>query len=114
MDDNKEMTIEGALSVLIKHAECLSDGMFPAEIKQAAAVLRHVGKPVERSHNGYRCNWCSRWFVDGYDYGDHECGRRFTMNNQKLKCTKRWTETPVLKLVIEKSEPVYVPVESEE
>lgn len=120
MTDNKEMTIEDALGLVLgltnrtveKWDGVDESGLSQSirDLKQAAAVLRQIGEPVDRSEVVKHCVFCSRELHTSVGMC-HYCG----WSNENTKyVTKRWTETPVLKRVIETSEPVYSPVESEE
>lgn len=75
--------------------------------RQAADMLKNGGPVVEKEHVWCRCNWCSRWFVDGYDYANHSCGRTTTMGNQKVTTIKKWTEREKIQIVTEKSESTF-------
>lgn len=121
MAENKEMTIEEALETLIDLAQEVASNMdFNRDIfgiweisgesandyRQAADVLRQIGEPVERSEVV-----TVKWWCDNCHQILNLCDCRKTQKTRPwVKCTKHWTETQVLKRVIEKSEPVYEPV----
>ena len=118
MTENKEMTIEEALELAVEslnsRAKNLSDMPYSnlsssaRKYESAAAVLRQIGEPVERSEVVKRCVFCSRKLHTSVRMC-HHCG--WSNENAKYQ-TKSWTETPVLKRAIKKSAPVYEPVDT--
>lgn len=113
MTDEKEMTIDEALKLAVTALEDVAS-TWPGsavEFFQAAAVLRQIGEPVERSEVD-ELLWCTECNKP-YSYTRNSCKCGHRLNCIQLPVTKRWTETPVLKLVIENSEPVYEPVNTQ-
>lgn len=109
-----EMTMKEALKLAI---EALRRAEYNADYQdrrivadmygKAAKMLRDGGPVVEKHHTGCRCNWCSRYFIDGYDFANHNCGRTASMVNQKVQTVKKWTEREKIEIVVEKSELSY-------
>lgn len=113
MTDNKEMTIEDALYIAMQWLDYGQYQKGSDNAKQASAVLRQIGEQVERVSKD-KCLKCQCGKLSPFGTDWCECGSLVVKHGEICDCVKHWTETQVLKRVIEKSEAVYEPVKSEE